>query len=201
MTSSIDPSSQAALRAKPVSQNTSCRPAGQPARLARGAVTWSRIDSDRALRQSGAKPSVACQKTLSEPKDQRNIQPPWLRPVRILSPGVAVQRLGVCHHLATHAGKVSGPEVFRKGPEFMRDFKVRIQRRHLGFRILRAQPGSSVSVGHVLLRKICATFPRVSEGWPVSHCDFFSISSDVRSISRTSLWSRIFNIRVLIKET
>jgi hypothetical protein len=30
---------------------------------------------------------------------------------------------------------------------------------------------------------------------------FFSISGDVREISSPSLWSRIFNIRLLISET
>src|SRR5262249_4257808 len=39
-----------ALEAKPVSQNTSCRPAGQPARPARDAVAWLQIHSGYASR-------------------------------------------------------------------------------------------------------------------------------------------------------
>jgi hypothetical protein len=60
---------------------------------------------------------------------------------------------------------------------------------------------SPVSRGHVPLTKIYATFPRVIETMASLCRAFFSISGDVREISSASLWSRIFNIRLLISET
>jgi hypothetical protein len=54
--------------------------------------------------------------------------------------------------------------------------------------------------GHVPLARICATFPRFTETVASPCGAFFSFSGGVR-ISCASLWSRIFNIRVLISET
>jgi len=52
------------------------------------------------------------------------------------------------------------------------------------------------------LTKFRATFPRVSEMVVASPCDsVFPILCDVRPILRASVWSPIFNIRVLMPET
>src|SRR5262245_3277194 len=64
-----------------------------------------------------------------------------------------------------------------------------------------ASQAHRVSVGHVRLAEICATFRRVSETIAGLCRAYFSILGDVGPISRPSLWSRIFNIRVLMAET
>ena len=46
-----------------------------------------------------------------------------------------------------------------------------------------------------------ATFPRVGENWSSLYGPIFWISCCKRSISRASLWSLIFNIRVAASET
>jgi hypothetical protein len=81
--------------------------------------------------------------------------------------------------------------------ESLGDFRFRMQS------LEASRPSQSVlsQWGHVPLTKICATFPRGIETMASLCGIFFSISGDVRGISSASLWSRIFNIRLLISET
>jgi hypothetical protein len=72
---------------------------------------------------------------------------------------------------------------------------------HFRVRVLPAQPASAVSAGNVRLQKIVTIFQRVSEILR-SLCGaiFWNLRCN-RLISRASLWSQIFNIRVLLPET
>jgi hypothetical protein len=68
-------------------------------------------------------------------------------------------------------------------------------------RVRHAQPASPVSVGHVLVPRILATFPRVITTMRGRLGAIFWIFDRNWSISCASLWSPISNIRVLVQET
>jgi hypothetical protein len=58
-----------------------------------------------------------------------------------------------------------------------------------------------VSVGYVRLEKVVATSPRVSGRLQSVSREIFQILGCILPISHASLWSPIFNIRLLMSET
>src|SRR5215510_2129903 len=103
--------------------------------------------------------------------------------------------------LTARTREVSGAQMFRNPGEFARHFNGAFRKRHLRVRVLAPQPTSPVSVGQVRPAKICTTFPRVSRTLRSLCGGNFSILRDIRPISRASLWSPNFNIRVALPET
>jgi hypothetical protein len=112
---------------------------------------------------------------------------------------VGLQLAHFGHQAAKPTRRDPFPNFSTRFPGFCVGDRVRI--RHLRVRILLGQPASPVSRGCFPLTRIHATLPGVRETLRGLCCAIFCILGHYGSILDASLWSSIFNIRVVAAET
>src|SRR5215204_6404260 len=91
--------------------------------------------------------------------------------------------------------------MFRNQAKSARPFKGHLAKRHFQIRILPTQPTTVASVAHFQFMRKGARLPRVSAGHTRLCIGKFREFGSQPRILRASLWSRIFNIRILMAET
>ena len=113
----------------------------------------------------------------------------------------AKRRAGCMSDFCSLCAMVSGVQIRLNRRKSARHFKAIFCADISVVRVLSAQPASPVSVRDVRFGEIRATFERVSERSRGLRGMFFWIFARNQPISRASLWSPIYNFRVLTPET